>query len=341
MPDQEAAVAAGVGRRLRERGARAAVAVVPPLRREVATLQREGADPAQAEVLGDAADLGLVVVVERVVAEGVRRDQPRVVLLDGEQVARARGRRAGSARGRAPTRGRRSRPRPGISTISSTVTRLLARGPGHVTDQRQPAYPVRVHAKRWVTTRSPSTTWPRCSPTSAAPTSSTRAARAWSTAATAAASALARTLGHHGRNHGPSVGRAVRSGRIRVPFVSSTDRRGQDGDMSQPGPESPTEETPTRPSTGADRRAAARPRPSAGAGSAARATGRAGRFVGPPGPARRAGRGRRRVRPVPADRDAHLQHRRRRRGRDLAGRHPVLPGADRRGARPGGAVPRR
>ena len=58
-----------------------------------------------------------------------------------------------------------------------------------------------------------------------------------------------------------------------------------------------------------------------------------------PGPARLGGRGRRRVRAVPADPDARLQHRRRRGRGDLAGRQPVLPGAVGRGARPGGAVP--
>ena len=62
-------------------------------------------------------------------------------------------------------------------------------------------------------------------------------------------------------------------------------------------------------------------------------------FHGGPGQARLGGRGRRRVRPAPADPDARLQHRRRRRGGDLAGRQPVLRGAVRRGARPGGALP--
>ena len=68
-------------------GVGAAVAVVPPLGGEVATLGRERADPAEAEVLGDRADLGLGVGVERVVAEGVRRHQPRVVVGHGQQVA--------------------------------------------------------------------------------------------------------------------------------------------------------------------------------------------------------------------------------------------------------------
>ena len=69
-----------------------------------------------------------------------------------------------------------------------------------------------------------------------------------------------------------------------------------------------------------------------------------GRGAGPPvtraRPARARGRGRRRVGPVPADPDALLQHRRRRGGGDLAGGHPLLPGAVGRGARPGRAVPR-
>ena len=62
-------------------------AVVPPLRGQLAALDRQGAHPAQAEVLRDLADLFLVVGVEGVVAEGVRRDQPRVLVADREQVA--------------------------------------------------------------------------------------------------------------------------------------------------------------------------------------------------------------------------------------------------------------
>ena len=100
---------------------------------------------------------------------------------------------------------------------------------------------------------------------------------------------------------------------------------------------------------------ASRPRRSAAAPSArgAEATGRgaapavgARRPAGParlhlaPGaPRRRAPRAPDRVGPVPADRAARLQRRRRRRGGDLAGRHAVLPGPDRRGPRPGRAVP--
>ena len=59
-----------------------------------------------------------------------------------------------------------------------------------------------------------------------------------------------------------------------------------------------------------------------------------------PGATRGAGRGRRRLGPVAADRAARLQRRRRRGRRDLAGRHAVLPGPHRRGARPGRALPR-
>ena len=58
------------------------------------------------------------------------------------------------------------------------------------------------------------------------------------------------------------------------------------------------------------------------------------------GPAGGRGPGRRRVRALAADPDALLQHRRRRRGGDLARRHPLLHGAVGRGARPGGALPR-
>ena len=75
------------GRGLGQRRVGAAVAVVPALGGELASLDGEGAHPAEAEVLGDLADLRLVVGVERVVAEGVRRDQPRVLVADREQVA--------------------------------------------------------------------------------------------------------------------------------------------------------------------------------------------------------------------------------------------------------------
>ena len=92
--DQEAAGRALVGGRAGDRGLGAAVAVVPPLGGELAALGRERADPAEAEVLGDRADLRLVVGVERVVAEGVRRDQARVVVVDRAAGRRATGRRA-------------------------------------------------------------------------------------------------------------------------------------------------------------------------------------------------------------------------------------------------------
>src|SRR3954469_21510418 len=55
-------------------------------------------------------------------------------------------------------------------------------------------YPGRSQANRWVTTRSSSTRWPRCSPTSSAGTFSRSAARAASTAATVAESGLARAI---------------------------------------------------------------------------------------------------------------------------------------------------
>ena len=58
-----------------------------------------------------------------------------------------------------------------------------------------------------------------------------------------------------------------------------------------------------------------------------------------PGPPGQPCRGCRAERPLPADRAARLQRRRRRRGGDLAGRDAVLPGADRAGARPGRDVP--
>jgi hypothetical protein len=57
------------------------------LRRQVAALDRQGADAAEAELGGHGADLGLLVGIEGVVAEGVRRHETRVVVGDGEQVA--------------------------------------------------------------------------------------------------------------------------------------------------------------------------------------------------------------------------------------------------------------
>ncbi len=54
----------------------------------LASLDRERAHPAQAEVLDHLAQLRLVVGVERVVAGEVRRHQPRVVVGHGQQVAR-------------------------------------------------------------------------------------------------------------------------------------------------------------------------------------------------------------------------------------------------------------
>ena len=84
---EEAARPAGLGSALGERRLGTAVAGVPALGRHVDALRGEGADPAEAEVLGDLAHLRLGVGVERVVAEGVGRHQARVLVLDGEQVA--------------------------------------------------------------------------------------------------------------------------------------------------------------------------------------------------------------------------------------------------------------
>ena len=120
-------------------------------------------------------------------------------------------------------------------------------------------------------------------------------------------------------------------------------------DEQPPSTRPPATPAPTGPrSAGRARSAPPRRAAAAPAGPrrrrARRAPGRGGhrprrRVHAAAGPPRHPRRGRRRQRAVPADRAARVQRRRRRRGRDLAGRHAVLPGADRPGPRPGGAVP--
>ena len=105
---QEAAAVAAVRRRLGDRRLRPAVAVRPPLGGEVAALGREGAHPAEAEVLGDLADLR----PWRRRRAG-RRRRSTSGRAAGRRRRRAAGRRAtcrraGAARGRAPTRAPRS-----------------------------------------------------------------------------------------------------------------------------------------------------------------------------------------------------------------------------------------
>ena len=71
---------------LRERRVGTAVTGVPTLGSGIEAGGGQGPDTAEAEVLGDLAYLRLLVGVERVVTEGVRRDQPRVVVLHREQI---------------------------------------------------------------------------------------------------------------------------------------------------------------------------------------------------------------------------------------------------------------
>ncbi len=120
-----------VGRRLGERRVGAAVAVVPPLGGEVAALEREGADPAQAEVLGDRR--GPAPCRRRRAGRRRRSTSAPAAGRPPRRAAgrRARGRRAGSARGRAPTSGATIASSPGISTTSSTVTAFWRRRAGH------------------------------------------------------------------------------------------------------------------------------------------------------------------------------------------------------------------
>ena len=97
----------------------------------VATLGREHAHPAEAELAGHEAHLGALVVVEGVVAEGPGRDQARVVVVHRQQVARATCHRAGSARGRAPRPGARIAWSPGHQHDLVDGDVLLVGGAGH------------------------------------------------------------------------------------------------------------------------------------------------------------------------------------------------------------------
>src|SRR6266540_1914929 len=84
---------------------------------------------------------------------------------------------------------------PGSSAVSETVTCLLRETRVTVTAQRQPRYPGSSQSNRWVTTRSPSATTPRCAPTcsvsSASRARSTASAQVWSTRAARAGTAPA------------------------------------------------------------------------------------------------------------------------------------------------------
>ena len=112
------------------------------------------------------------------------------------------------------------------------------------------------------------------------------------------------------------------------------------GPASRAGAVAPPSPGDRRPQGRAGSGEPARRRPGAGCARLARGT-RAGQPLhGGPGPAGVGGAGGRRVRAVPADPDARLQHRRRRRGGDLAGRAACssrCPSGEARG--PGGAVP--
>ena len=133
----------------------------------------------------------------------------------------ATGRRAGSARGRAPRSGATIASAPGISTISSTVTVFCREARATVTDQRQPTYPGRRQSNRWVTTRSPSASAPRWSPTSAG--------------------VDARAAARRGRRRRRAIGAASAFGRravVRSPSSTSPSRRlscGRHDDRSRAG----------------------------------------------------------------------------------------------------------
>ena len=199
---------------------RAAVAVVPALGGEVAALQREGADPAETEVLGDLADLGLLVGVERVVAEGVGRDQARVVVVDRQQVTGREvagldplavrhplGRDDGLVAGDA-ARSRRSSP-----------TSAAARGPRSPTSASRGS-PGRSQAKRWVTRRSPSTTWREVLPHVGGVDLLEQRGAGRVDRCDGGGIGLGAHGGHHGRNHDP-----WRHRRCQVGPVSRSPRR--------------------------------------------------------------------------------------------------------------------
>ncbi len=142
-------------------------AVVPPVGRLVATLDRQHELAPEPELADDLALLAGRRRVEGLVADQVARHQPYVVLGDRHQVARARGRPAPSGPSTAPT------PEPATAAVAGQHDdlvqghRLLPGGPG---DGDRPApsdvAADRSTAKKWVTTRSSSATAPRCSPTS-------------------------------------------------------------------------------------------------------------------------------------------------------------------------------
>ena len=200
-----------------------------------------------------------------------------------------------------------------------------------------------------MTTRSPSTAAPRWSPTSAASTSSSSAARATSTAATArrrlGLAARQRCRGCvTGASRHPSAGRRVRSGQARRAGWARGRGRQRGGTSTRracrsprpsvvgrrPGPQGRSRRSATRRAGDRPRRCARRARVRrAPAGSPC------ARRAAPPRPRAPASPGSARLIELHAFNtagDAAVAI-------SLAGT-PVLPGADRRGARPGGAVPR-
>ena len=246
-----------------------------------------------------------------------------------------------------------------------TVTAFCRGARVMVTAQRQPTYPALVAAKKWVTTRS-SSAWPPevLADLALGDLLGQCAARGLDGGRHQLASALRVPWSAVGMVTGDCrlTDAGLRESRRRRREPSGPARRrssaGQDGRV-HPEDERPAQQPPRRPSAESSRpdygqagHLAGQPtgppgRPSAersGAADAGRkAAALSGRAAGGAvRVARRAialGRGRR-VRALPAARAPRLQRRRRLRAGDLAGRHPVLRGPERRGPRPDRAVPR-
>ena len=302
------------------------------------------------------ADLGLVVGVERVVAEGVRRHQPRVVVLDRQQVAGRQVAGLDPLLVGHPVR-RHDRLVAGDQHDLVDGDRLLPRGPGHG-DRPAPADGSRPAGAGEQVGDDPlalGLVAEVVADVGGARPRSTRKRRApRRRPPRAAASGLVRAAVITVRDRVPC--RPVLSGRGRIRSargsVAWVGRTGQDGRMTHQPPEDRADGgqrwRDPHDSPGAGDRAAhrRRRRPASGPRRWPRRPGGGPRDRPrrpcdvPRRPAGLARRGRRRVGAVPADRAARVQRRRRRRGGDLAGRHAVLPGPDRRGPRPGGAVPR-